>query len=175
MNSTTKLLLSISTLLLVSCGTAFSSNSPYSFKLASNAVESIFSVMNGKITAEKSDLQTCKTDNEYMLSALKERQIHLTGVDYRTEVSSKVYKFNKADSPDLKLIHYAISILTQKGKVTRITKNIPADAYVKSYIPISKAPTSCYIFSRKNNTLHLLCHYGMKVNRNITDVIQSLK
>ncbi|MCI0507109.1 MAG: hypothetical protein L0Z73_13510, partial [Gammaproteobacteria bacterium] len=51
-------------------------------QLTGDNIESAFSVVNQEITPKKADLATCKSDNDYLLSALKEKNIELINTDY---------------------------------------------------------------------------------------------
>ena len=144
-------------------------------KLTQITLESEFSVLKKKLIASKKGSEAiCKSDNEYMLSALQEKKIVLTNYDYHVLVN-KI----KIDSPPSgkvdvsELFQYKIKLMSEQS-VDNLFPSLKDQEYLTTYIPLSEAPTSCYIFE-SNQELDLLCHYGNEKYHAIENIIKQLK
>lgn len=128
--------------------------------LIDSTLESAFSVKRNKVIADKADKETCKIDNAYMLSALKVRKIGLKNLDYKVRVNRKHYPHGPASKDTLEIFHYEIEFpdfdIAMKKGFPELTKT----DFIKTHIPLSKAPTTCYIFTG-NQKLNLLCTTGL--------------
>lgn len=161
--------------LLASCVFADSASLRTQPKLVSSQVESDFLVRNNKITINHGNQQSCNIDNEYLLSALELKNISIKNYDYDVTVRREQYETNSnlAAGP-LELIRYSVKIGDLKNGLKREFPSLDRKGIIESYIPLSEAPTKCYVFT-SNQELNLLCHYGLKRNSSIPGIITLIK
>ena len=138
-----------------------------------STLESSFSVINNIIEPIKADLKTCKTDNDYMLSAFKVKNIAISDLDYKVEVSRKIYS-NKSIDGELEFFHYEIAFDDFYNVMKKSFSAAKGKDFITTYISLSKAPTKCYAFEA-NNKMNLICHYGFKEQSAIPDIISKIK
>lgn len=154
---------------------AMATNASTSPEMTTNILESSFTVTNKTITPGKSDIETCKTDNAYMLSAFKENHITFTTHDYSVNVSKKIYSRQSINSDDdLELFHYEVKFDNFNDVITKIAPDLAQKNFITTYIPLSKAPTQCYAFIATHK-LNLMCHYGFKQHPAMPGIISTLK
>lgn len=144
-------------------------------KLAGSKIESAFSVANGKITPKTASLETCRSDNEYLLSALKKKNIDLNNINYNTLVSKKIYiNITEKGSDSLTLFHYEIVLQDSTTAMENDFPDLKKQKYFQAHLPLSEAPTTCYVFASIDK-LNLLCHYGFIRIQSMPAIIQRLK
>jgi hypothetical protein len=144
-------------------------------KLTETSIESSFSVANQTITPKKADLEICKSDNDYMLSAFKEKGIEIKSINYDVVVSKKTYMTStEKENGELTLFHYEVELQDFSVVMQQKFPVLAKEKYITTYIPLSEAPTTCYAFAGKDK-LNLLCHFGMKQYKSVPDIIESLK
>ena len=149
-------------------------NASTGVKMTQNILDADFSVINKKVMAKKGGEDMCKSDNENMLSALQVKKISLAEYDYHVIVSKKEYEFpGLTEENKLELFHYEIS-LSAEQEVDNQFPELKNKEYLETRIPQSKAPTSCYIFTR-DRKLNLICHYGFKKHSDMADIINDIK
>jgi len=132
------------------------------------SLETSFSVNEGKISPRKGDLEMCKTDNRYLNSALKVVGISLDGT-YDVSIRKISYQ-SKVET--LELIHYEISLANYDRLLELVDKFRGDKIFIPTRIPLSKSPTSCFLFNTKNKT-NLLCQYGFRPYKEIPAIINN--
>ena len=149
-------------------------NAGIGVKMTQNILESDFSVIDKKVMAKKGGEDMCKSDNENMLSALQVKKISLADHDYRVIVSKKEYTFPYlTEENKLELFHYEINLLAEQTIENQFPV-LKSKDYLETRIPLSKAPTSCYIFT-SHKKLNLMCHYGFKKHSGMANIINEIK
>jgi hypothetical protein len=149
-------------------------NASTGVKMTQNILEADFSVIDKKVMAKKGGEDMCKSDNENMLSALQVKKISLSDHDYHVIVSKKEYEFPAlTEENKLELFHYEISLLAEQSADNQFSA-LKNKEYLETRIPRSKAPTSCYIFTR-DKKLNLICHYGFKKYSSMSYIINDIK
>ena len=143
--------------------------------LIESQIETEFSVESGKMTVRYGNKQASKTDNSYLLSALNAQKIFINKYDYSVTVSRKQYRTESSiDDDHLELFHYSIKFPASKSTLEEEFPSLDENNVVETDIPLSKAPTKCYVFTDKQR-LNLLCHYGFRRNATIPTIIALMK
>jgi hypothetical protein len=144
-------------------------------KLLDSQIETKFSVNNAKLIVSHGDKSASENDNDYLLSALSLKKIYFTKYDYSVTVSRKQYSTNMGNAEEsLELFHYSVRFKGLKNPLKSEFPVLGEQDFIETYIPLSKAPTKCYVYTTKHR-LNLLCHYGLKRNDSMSDIISQLK
>ncbi len=144
-------------------------------ELISTTTISRFSVKDQKISSKNTDIKICETDNMYLLSAFNERKILLNNLDYDVVVSEKIYSNPEGGGNyKLTLYHYAITLQNSSSDIKNKFPKLANESFLTTYIPISEAPTTCYVFAGQNK-LNLICHAGMKRFKIVPDIVKTFK
>ena len=117
----------------------------------------------------------CKSDNDYLLSALQEQKISLSNLNYHVKFSKQEFEITPFEKDNkLDLFNYEIVILDSKQAMDDRFPALKDKDYLETYIPISEAPTSCYAFASQQK-LNLICHYGHEKHKGIAAIVTYLK
>jgi len=143
-------------------------------KLERVEVEASFSVIDGKIIPQEPDQKTCDADNAYMLSALEQKRISLMSYDYRVEVSKEIYSNPPVgDREAVVLYRYKTAFIDFDYVRKNVFPMLSDEQLTTTHIPVTETPTTCYAYL-SNQTLNLVCHYGLKKADGMTDTIEEL-
>ena len=116
-----------------------------------------------------------ENDNDYLLSALSLKKIFITKYDYSVTVSRKQYSTNRGNAEgSLELFHYSVGFTDLNKPLKSEFPVLGEQDFIETYVPLSKAPTKCYVYTTTQR-LNLLCHYGLKRNDAVSDIISQLK
>jgi hypothetical protein len=143
-------------------------------KLVASTVESVFSVIDGQVVPQKSDQETCDTDNAFMLSAFQVQGIFLQNYNYKVIVRKEIYsKIPETAKEDFVTFRYESEFIDFDHVRKKSFSMLSNDKLMTTHIEVSKAPTTCYAYL-SDFSLELVCHSGLKEENDMTANFESL-
>jgi hypothetical protein len=126
------------------------------------ATVSEFVVASGMLRSITGDKATCRSDQAFVLDALKTRKVTLAHCDYRVRVQQGRVAFpGRGDAKPLVVNVYQVKLQTcrSNGSARKYLEELAHVDYQSGRLPAQESPVTCYFFLA-DAALTLFGHYG---------------